>query len=78
MTAYEAAIEAHNAALTTFAAIRADYFAGKVSDADFLAARAVKVAADAAFDVAFEVAANEPEAVAAEVADDQGELFAAA
>ena len=50
---YRAAIESHNVALRAFQKVRDAYRAMKVGDAEFLAARAAKEVADAAFDVAF-------------------------
>jgi hypothetical protein len=50
---YEAAIEAHNVAYRTFAAVRAGYYAKTVNDADFLAARAAYIEATKLFDAAF-------------------------
>lgn len=56
MTEYENALAAANAASATFAKVAADYRAMKIGDAEFLAARAVYDAANAAFDVAFAAA----------------------
>jgi len=56
-TAYETAIEVHNAALDVFAEETSKFRAGGCFDV-FGAALAVKKAADAAFDVAFNIEAE--------------------
>lgn len=73
---YEIAYNAHNAALAVYDIALAAYRAGKIGDAEFLAARAVKVEADKAFDVAFEIASNLPEETEAEAADETQTAFA--
>jgi hypothetical protein len=55
---YAAALEAHNAAYAKFDAIRSEYRARKVGDAEFLAARAEYVAATAIYDEAFAAEAS--------------------
>ncbi len=50
---YTAAIEAHNVALRVYQVAVTEYRALRMNDADFLAARKVKAAADAVFDEAF-------------------------
>jgi hypothetical protein len=61
---YAAALEAHNLASKAFNAVRDDYRAGKVGDAEFLAARNAFHAATAIYDAAFtaEVLLGEGEA----------------
>jgi len=51
--AYKAAMETHNEASKAFRAVQVAYRTGKVTDADFLAAKNVFAIATAAFDVAF-------------------------
>jgi hypothetical protein len=65
MTAYETALATSAAANAAYRAALADYRAMKIGDAEFLAAKAIHNAAQAAFDIAFEAAQNEPEEVAA-------------
>ena len=50
---YEAAIQKHNAACAAFRAAQDAYRALQIGDAEFLQARAARLAADAEFDVAF-------------------------
>ena len=52
-TAYQSALLAHSAALRVYHKVRDGYRAGAVADAEFLAARGIKVIADEAFDAAF-------------------------
>tara|TARA_R110000737_G_scaffold166377_1_gene193538 strand:+ start:218 stop:415 length:198 start_codon:yes stop_codon:yes gene_type:complete len=51
--AYEAAIEAHDAAILVYHAVRDQYRAMKIEDEEFLAARAAYHAATVEFDEAF-------------------------
>lgn len=50
---YTAAIEVHNVAISAYRAVLVEYRAGNMSDDVFLAHRADKKTADAAFDKAF-------------------------
>lgn len=50
---YAEALNAHNAAFSKFAAVRADYRASKVGDAEFLAAKKEFDAATTVYDAAF-------------------------
>jgi hypothetical protein len=75
MTAYEIACAAHNEALASYNVAVTAFRAGGSFEA-FAAAKAEKLAADAAFDVAFEIASNLPEEVAEEVENTQADLFA--
>lgn len=52
---YELAIKIHDAALRIYQGKVWEYRARTIGDEEYLAARAVKVEADAAFDVAFEL-----------------------
>ena len=56
-TEYAAALESHNVAFRAFDAVRNDYRARSVGDAEFLAARAKYEAATKIFDAAFEAEA---------------------
>lgn len=89
MTAYEAAIEAHNEAQVVFAAARAKFFAvpgiaTKADFAEFAAAQAEMKFAGRAFDEAFNAEAERLDALEAEAAAnaateenaDQIEMFA--
>ena len=68
---YKAAYEAHNAALAAYEAVVSAYRAKKIDDAEFFAAREIKVAADAAFDAAWLAESErEDDAEAAVEADD--------
>jgi len=51
--AYKDAAEAHHNALKAYDVARTAYHAKKIGDAEFLAARDAKVAADRAFDAAY-------------------------
>lgn len=75
MTAYEAAIAAHNEALAIYNAALVAFRAGGSYEA-LAAAQADKKIADAAFDEAFEIAANLPEEVEVADEDTQIEMFA--
>jgi hypothetical protein len=75
MTAYEAAIEAHNEAIAIYNAALVAFRAGG-SFGSFAAAQATKKVADAAFDAAFELAANLPEVEEVVEDDTQAEMFA--
>ena len=55
---YGAAYDAHNAAWRVFDVVRIGYRAGKVGDAEFIAARAAYAAATARYDAAFAKAAD--------------------
>lgn len=81
MTAYEAAIEAHNEAQAIFLAARAKFYAipgiaTKADFAEFAAAQAAMKVANASFDEAYEAAMNLPEEVDAAEEDTQIEMFA--
>ena len=52
-TKYELALETNRKATAVFLAIRADYRAGKIKDADFLAAKAIYDAANKEYDAAY-------------------------
>ena len=56
--AYEEALNAHSSAFHAFDAIRNEYRAGKISDAEFLAARKVYDEATKVYDAAFAVDAG--------------------
>ncbi len=71
---YEAAREAHSAALQAYTEVAEKYSALEVGDDEYLAARKIKDAADAAFDIAFEAEENRPEEIAEETDDGQIEL----
>jgi hypothetical protein len=75
MTAYEVAIEAHNEAVSLYNAALVAFRSGGSFEA-FAAAQATKKIADAAFDVAFEIAANLPEVEEIVEDDTQVEMFA--
>lgn len=75
MTAYEAAIEAHNEAIALYNASLVAFRAGG-SFEDFAAAQATKKIADAAYDAAYEIAANLPEVEEIAEDDTQVEMFA--
>jgi hypothetical protein len=77
MTAYEAAIEAHNEALAIYNAALVAFRSGGSFEA-FAAAQATKKIADAAYDAAFEIAANLPEVEDLGEEDTQVEMFEAA
>lgn len=53
---YAAALESARAASRVFQDVQIAYRAGTIGDAEFLAARAVWLASEAAFDVAFDAA----------------------
>jgi len=73
--AYETALEVHNAALDVFAEETATFRAGGCFDA-FGKAQEIKKAADAAFDLAFNIEAARDDAAEVEVeTDDQLELI---
>ena len=55
---YLAAIEAHNTALRVYQVACDAYHALKIGDAEFIAAKEIKLAADAAFDAAFAAEEN--------------------
>ena len=74
--AYEDALAASAAAHAIFASITADYRAMKIGDAEYLAGRADHEAAKAAFDIAYEIACNEPDASEEDTEDAQLSLFA--
>jgi hypothetical protein len=74
--AYEDALAASAAAHAVFAQITADYRAMKIGDTEYLAGRAVHEAAKMAFDIAYEIACNEPEADGDVAEDTQLSLFA--
>ena len=82
MTAYEAAIEVHNAAQVIFAAARDKFYAipgiaSKADFAEFAAAQAAMKAANREFDVAYEIEANRVDEVVEieEESDVQYEMF---
>jgi outer membrane protein TolC len=58
---YAAAIEAHNEAIRIYDAVRAAYRAGKIDDAEYIAARSAYQAATAIYDAEYEIACNIPE-----------------
>jgi hypothetical protein len=70
--AYETAREVHTVAIRAYNVALAAYRALEINDAEFFAARAIKVAADKAFDVAFEIEVSRQE-VAEEVIEETNE-----
>ena len=74
---YEVAIETHNAAVAVYNEVLSAYRAMTIGHDEYLAARAIKVAADAAFDAAFALVADLPEEEEVEAFEDaQLALFA--
>ncbi len=67
---YEAARHTHSAALHVYTGVAEKYRALEVGDDEYFAARKIKDAADAAFDIAFNAEADRMEEIVEEETDD--------